>query len=618
MLAKGTIINSQYQLVEELGSGLSATVWRAKAIAQDKFYVLKIFNLSNPKRKQDFYNEWEVMQQFNLTEDLYVHFGFESFITNEFRELGIIVSEWAKFGTLANLLEKTSLGKEHLSYLEIQELMLKIIKGLSSIHRKKNLSGQDLVHRDLKPANILLIEKTSPKIADFAISSWVSNERVTENPIGAIEYMSPEALEGHVSQAMDVWAVGAIFYELLTGKALYSRTIWTSPTALMREICDLEKAAPYDLPNNISLEIKKIIYKALEKDINLRYCSALEMYLDFEQVINPNQPITLSTPVSISPLTKPLLPTIENKTSNLSDTKKPFFTYQNSILILITILVPTLSILGYIYSYPKIKLPLMPTMAIAPKELIVKTAPPGMVLIPAGKFLMGTDNLAISDFYERPEHEVRVEAFYLDLTEVNNQQFLAFIKANANNPLLNRWKGWVVKEADFELPITNVTPEEADAYAKWLGKRLPTEEEWEYAARGNNTEKTKYFYPWGDNNKESYKYANSQENGNDRPTLVGSYPMGKSQFAILDLAGNVAEWTASCYKTNNLIQATTMDCSSNERIFRGGSYHDNVEYIRTTRRFWLGQLSSTERRKEILRSIGFRCARNLSSSKENP
>lgn len=640
MLAKGKIINSHYQLVEELGGGLSATVWRAQAIAQDSFYVLKIFNLSNPKRKQDFYNEWEVMQQFSLTQDPYVHFGFESFTTKDSTELGVIVSEWAKFGTLASLLENIRLGKEQLSYLEIQELMLKIINGLSSIHRKKNLPGQDLVHRDLKPANILLIEKTSPRIADFAISRWVDNERVTENPIGAIEYMAPEALEGYVSQAIDVWAVGAIFYELLTKKPLYSRTTWPSPTALMREICDLEKAVPYNLPNNIAPEIRNIIYKTLEKDPKSRYSSALEIHLAFEQTIN--QQIILSTQMNTSSLTKStlsntsyasninnstsdgfqnkfLLPITENeKNIKLSDKGK--FTQRVTILLLIIILIPALSIsYFYLFSYQEINSLPLSTPLSPPKELIVKTAPPGMILIPTGRFLMGTDSLAISEFYERPEREINIEGFYLDLTEVTNQDFLAFLKANPDNPLLNRWKNWAVKETEMDHPVTNVTVQEADAYANWLGKRLPTEEEWEYAARGNNTEKIKYLYPWGDDSKESYKYANSQETGKNRPVKVGSY-LGKSPFAILDLAGNVAEWTASCHnKTNNLGQSnTSSDCSSNERIFRGGSYHDSVEYIRTTRRFWLGQLSSNARRQEILRSIGFRCAQDWPSSKEKP
>ncbi|KAF0232502.1 MAG: hypothetical protein FD167_4737, partial [bacterium] len=490
-----------------------------------------------------------------------------------------------------------------------------------------------------KPANILLVEKTSPRIADFAISRWVDNERITENPIGAIEYMAPEALEGYVSQAIDVWALGAIFYELLTREPLYSRAIWASPTALMREICDLSKAVPYDLPNNIPPEIRNIIYKTLEKNPKLRYSSALKMRLAFEQAIN--QQIIISTQIDTPSLTKStlpntsypsntnnspnnglqnkfLLPTIENeKNIELSDTGK--ITRRATILLLIIILIPGLSIISYLYlfSYQEINLPLLPTLS-PPKELMVKTAPSGMILIPAGRFLMGTDNLAISEFYERPEHEINIEAFYLDLTEVTNQDFLAFLKANPNNPLLNRWKNWAVKETEKDHPITNVTVQEADAYANWLGKRLPTEEEWEYAARGNNTEKIKYLYPWGDNAKESYKYANSQETGKNRPVKVGSY-LGKSPFAILDLAGNVAEWTASCHKTNNLGQSNKpSDCSSNERIFRGGSYHDSVEYIRTIRRFWLGQLSSTARRQEILRSIGFRCAQDWPSSKEKP
>ncbi|MBI4852218.1 MAG: SUMF1/EgtB/PvdO family nonheme iron enzyme [Acidobacteria bacterium] len=661
MLSKGTIINSYYELVEELGSGLSATVWRAKVIDnidRDSFYVLKIFNLSNPKRKQDFFNEWEIMQQFSLSQDTYVHFGFESFTANQNLELGIIVSQWAKYGTLTNLLENIRLGKEQLSFLEKQELMLKIASGLSSIHSKKNLSGQDLVHRDLKPANILLIDKQLPKIADFAISSWVNNQRVTENPIGAIEYMSPEALEGSVSQTIDVWAVGAVFYELLAEKPLYDRSIWTSPTALMREICDLNKKIPLELPNNIPLEIKNIISKTLEKQAPLRYPSAFELYLALEKAIkNPQEKAILATtnssPSTTSLLTKPILlndnifsnttktnnnkllhtadsinqqpnkyttryNTNFNKISMLSDVRKLFTDYKNIILLSIILLIP-LSIFSYVYffSFQEIRLGEIAIPASAPKELLIEAYPPGMILIPKGKFLMGKNSPSMD---EKEEQEISMKGFYLDLTEVTNQDFLAFLRANPSNILLTRWKNWSFKEMEKELPVTNVTPEEAEAYASWLGKRLPTEEEWEYAARGNNLSGIKYLYPWGDN--RNYSLANSQESGKDRPVKVGSYPQGKSPFNILDLAGNVAEWTASCYKNNksgNFDQLTgENNCSKDYRIFRGGSYHDNVEYIRTTRRFWLAQTPSLNRRKEILHSIGFRCAKDLQSSKEKP
>ncbi len=647
MLTKGTIINNQYRLVEELGTGLSATVWRAETLSQPAFYVLKIFNLSMPKRKQDFYNECEVMKQFNLPEDSFVHFGIHSF-TTESNNLGIIVSQWAEYGTLANLIEKLRLGQENLSSDELQILIFRIISGLSSIHSKKNLAGQYLVHRDLKPANILLSEKTKPFIADFAISSWVDNERITENPIGAIEYMSPEALEGHISQSIDIWAVGAICYELLTKKPLYSRTVWTSPTALMREICAMEKEVPYNFPDDLQPKIKEIICKALQKNPLLRYSSVLEMKHDLEsslqfsntqpQLINVTSSLSFQNQPTISnnflntnssnnnPLTTKIdLSDTPNNSTNLrasnnlidssnsrnilSDKHQKIFWSQakiGGIVFLATVLLLRLSYI-YINAYDELNYPppnLLPQSP--PKALLANFSPPGMVLIPAGTFLMGLPNTIEKEF------KVEVKAFYLDMTEVTNEEFSAFLKANADNNLLKRWKNWTFKETERYYPVTNVIPSEAEAYAQWLGKRLPTEIEWEYAARGNNLGEKKYLYPWGDSKKEIYHFANSKEDNKNKPVAVGSYPEGKSPFGVLDLAGNVAEWTASCHQSNLSNQQNPGTCSDEERIFRGGSYHDDAENIRTTSRFWLGQLENPKRRQEILLSIGFRCAQDLS------
>ena len=602
MLVKGQVINNQYELVEELGAGLSAKVWRAKLLTTNEYFVLKIFNLSHPKRKLDFANEWEVMQQFHLQQDSCVHFGFESFTAfND--SLGVIVSNWAKYGTLADLLENVRVGKESLSLQETQKLMLKIVSGLESIHQKKSLSGQDLVHRDLKPANILLKEKTEPLIADFAISSWVDSERITENPIGAIEYMSPEALEGKVSQAIDIWACGVIFYELLTAKQLYSRVKWPSPTLLMREICDLTKAAPIEFPENIPEEIKNVITKALSKNITDRYNSALEMKKAL--ILATSEKIDIFNNVLDLSASQQAINFPEKKVSKLSI---------NKIALAIIVIISVLFTASYIYlnDYSTINIKPANWVAAPPaKDLITDYLPPGMILIPSGRFLMGTDNLAISDVYERPEREVSINAFYLDVMEVTNQQFQAFLKANINNPQLKRWQNWTFKEEEADYPITNVTFSEAEAYAKWLGKRLPTEAEWEYAARGDNSGTLKYLYPWGDQVKEIYKFANSQETGRDRPNKVGSYPTGKSPFGVLDLAGNVAEWTTTCYQKNNIKPLENNDCPDIEKIFRGGSYHDSASYILTTRRFWLGQLNSSQRQKEILKTIGFRCAQDF-------
>jgi sulfatase modifying factor 1 len=168
-------------------------------------------------------------------------------------------------------------------------------------------------------------------------------------------------------------------------------------------------------------------------------------------------------------------------------------------------------------------------------------APPDMILVPEGEFLMGrqaTD--AATD--EVPEHRVWIDAFYLDRTEVTNAQFKAFCDATQrlypNNPM------W---ESDYfiakpEYPVVNITYDQARGYCEWAGKRLPTEAEWEKAARGTDGR----LYPWGNEWKEDVANLNGEKGADTyiHTAPVGSFPDGASPFGILDMIGNVWEWCA--------------------------------------------------------------------------
>jgi formylglycine-generating enzyme required for sulfatase activity len=160
-----------------------------------------------------------------------------------------------------------------------------------------------------------------------------------------------------------------------------------------------------------------------------------------------------------------------------------------------------------------------------------------MVLVPAGEFRMGSledDDFAESN--EKPQRTIRLDAFYIDKLEVTNIEYKRFTDATGYPPP-EAWRDGKYSEgADF-YPVQSVSWWEAMAYARWIGKRLPTEAEWEKAARGTDARR----FPWGD------QYEIDLANSDKDYAPVASYFNGASPYGVLNMAGNVAEWTASAY-----------------------------------------------------------------------
>ncbi len=185
-------------------------------------------------------------------------------------------------------------------------------------------------------------------------------------------------------------------------------------------------------------------------------------------------------------------------------------------------------------------------------------APAGMVFIPGGTINMGREG---GDEFERPIHSVTVAPFFIDRNEVSNEEYERFITVTGR-AAPSHWQDGRFRPEQARLPVVNVTWQDAAEYAKWAGKRLPTEAEWEFAARGTEGR----IYPWGPL-WESGR-ANTKEAGRGRVASVGSFPQGASQYGVLDMCGNVWEWTASeltHYGEDNRVLAPG-------RVIRGGAW----------------------------------------------
>jgi formylglycine-generating enzyme required for sulfatase activity len=230
-----------------------------------------------------------------------------------------------------------------------------------------------------------------------------------------------------------------------------------------------------------------------------------------------------------------------------------------------------------------------------------QTSEAGMVYIPGGVFTMGSDE---GDEYERPAHVVTLKPFFIDALEVSCGEYAKFVSATDRQPPA-AWTNGACRPGTEQHPVTDVDWYDASAYASWAGKRLPTEEEWECAARGFDQRK----YPWG--NEWRVGAANAGDSSAGEVVDVGSNPAGKSPFGAMDLAGNAWEWTASDLKFYPGSRLTRRDAE--RKVIRGGSWaKDNPPDWTTTFRGFAAPSGGNDYSK-----IGFRCARDASAKPGN-
>ena len=240
-----------------------------------------------------------------------------------------------------------------------------------------------------------------------------------------------------------------------------------------------------------------------------------------------------------------------------------------------------------------------------------------LILIPAGTFTMGSERRAAD---EKPMHKVYLDAYYIGKYEVTNAEYYAFWVSDASRrhtpenfahlPDIGEWPARAKQFPNH--PIVGVSWHDAKAYAEWRGMRLPTEAEWEKAARGY-TDRT---WPWG-NAMEPYANTSAAEDGYENQLApVGSFPRGKSYYGALDMAGNVWEWTADWY--SDVYYWRSLQANDNAsrsakrnppgpdvgswRVIRGGSYIDALPRCSTTFRFYLYPRLKTS-------FVGFRLAK---------
>jgi len=224
-----------------------------------------------------------------------------------------------------------------------------------------------------------------------------------------------------------------------------------------------------------------------------------------------------------------------------------------------------------------------------------------MIQIPGGSFLMGRDD---GDLKERPANNVDVGRFWMDKTEVTNGEYLEFVTETGYAPP-KHWVNGKPLEGTEMVPVRYVALDDTEAFAKWRSKRdgfkyrLPTEQEWEYAARngGKNT-----LYPWGNEWIDGVSIMGVTDS---EPSDVGSKPQGKNEWGVVDLIGNVWEWTSSELKPYPGSNVVVEKKPGKRIVVRGGSAHEDPAKLKITSTFRV-DVSADQKEK----TIGFRLIRS--------
>lgn len=218
-----------------------------------------------------------------------------------------------------------------------------------------------------------------------------------------------------------------------------------------------------------------------------------------------------------------------------------------------------------------------------------------MILIPAGPFTMGANHLE-TDSDERPPHQLHLAAFRIDKYEVTHARYRRCVEAGVctliPDPAYDD-----PGRADY--PVALASWPQAVAYCQWAGKRLPTEAEWEKAARGTDGRR----YPWG-NQIETGRANVHTAHG---VSAVGAFPRGASPYGVMDMAGNVWEWTSSRYQPYpyDVTDGREGLQARGARVNRGGSWVFDFKYAQTTHRSNIGHIYRRHR------DLGFRCAASV-------
>ncbi|MFL7871197.1 MAG: bifunctional serine/threonine-protein kinase/formylglycine-generating enzyme family protein [Anaerolineales bacterium] len=635
----------RYQILELLGAGGMATVYKADDTRLERQVAIKVI-------RREVFSPAEmdmILKRFEREAKSVAGLSHPNIVGvidyGEFEGAPYLVMEYLPGGTL-----KERLGRP-IPWRDAIRLILPIARALEYVH------ARSIINRDVKPSNILLTENGEPMLTDFGLVKIFGEKEKDTTTItssgtglGTPDYMAPEQWTGEATAQSDLYSLGVVLYEMITG---YRPYVADTPAGVLFKQASEPLPLPTSYIPDLPKDIESVLLRALAKDPANRYP-------DMHIFVNELENLLAGKKVSASTInTEKLREQMTGKVvEQPTQTPVPPAGRKRGVIPVIAIaVIGALVLIGAIggcwllYSNPGIlsigaaptqetalpsptTIPPSPT-AIPPTDTIQPTEEPQststpqpaeaslpeeiedekkvpMRLVPAGEFTMGSDQTG--DAISRPANTVYVEAFYIDKYEVTNEMYDACAYAvecrKPRNPGSVTRSTYYSNPVFANYPVIYVDWSMAEAYCEWRGARLPTEAEWEKAARGTDER----IYPWG-NQTADCSYANLAGCVGDT-TPVDQYDKSQSPYGVYGMAGNVWEWTSTLSKLYPYDATDGREDLSafGKRIARGGSWHTfggNAGNARTDTRFELdpGYYGAY---------VGFRCAKSVDQAQETP
>lgn len=458
-----------------------------------------------------------------------------------------------------------------------------------------------IIHRDIKPGNIKRTLDGRIVLVDFGLAKYHSSD-VTQIAARAVTpgYSPTEQYSGGTDIRSDIYALGATLYTLLTGER---------PPDALAIAGGKRLPAPRTSNPTISRNTERVILRAMQLQPNERFQTVQEMRMALL-----NRRAFAFAPNSPAPARQ------RAQSSRSAFPPFPRSVWVSTVILVLAGLITLPFYLGlapdfvatWLPTGPAEPTPLPPTATFAPS---LPTSTPNyaqwgeqpptnltagtlwtdpayalhFIYVPAGEIVLGSVS-GTPD--EQPSHRIAVDAFWIMATEVTNAQYGQCVAAEeCGGPANALWN----QPAYAQYPVTHVSWYQANRYAAWVGGRLPSEVEWEKAARGAAGR----LYPWGDEwNGLLLNYCDQQctrswrdarvDDGFAQVAPVGSFPKeSASPYGLLDMAGNVREWTSSLWREYpyNLLDGREDGQSNEPRVARGGFWGDRPDDVRAANRF---------------------------------
>ena len=528
----------KYKIIRLIGEGGMASVYEAEHEMLGTKVAIKVLNpilSANTQIKERFRNEAKVMASLN-------HPNITKVIDYDERDQGLsITMELLNGEDLSQKIKRDG----PLSENEVVNIFTQILSAFQYAHE------EGVIHRDIKPSNIFILPNGQVKILDFGIAKLFGqgNEMTqTGTQMGTPVFMSPEQVKGEksIDHRSDIYSLGVTLFFAINGKPPY----------------DADNASQFDIFNKIVYEslpatsaygyFNDLVNKACQKERDNRFQSCQEWLEALERKVE-----------------KPSIFSHSEKSVEINNNQPEFRKVKFNIKYAFIGLVSVLVLISLSTNWFKN----------GSREKVVVE----WVSIPSGTFMMGSDTYERMRGKDETQHEVTLNAFKISKYEVTFDQYDRFCEATGRTKPDD--EGW----GRGDRPVINVSWEDANAFAKWNGCRLPTEAEWEYAARAGTTTR---FYTGDCINTDQANYngrspKNSCLRGENRQK---TQPVGLSSpnaWGLYDMHGNVWEWCEDWYgRYDTTIKNNPRGpASSTKRVRRGGSWRHQDNYCRSANRF---------------------------------